>query len=105
MARADNQATLPTVFLGPVMPEKNEINRVTGYSVLLVQAHGAVTKLGYADRPTARQERRNLLKAKNVYPVPTARLLAAIVHALQQVSPGDTSHPPGAQSDNPGERN
>ena len=93
------------VFLGPVMPEKNEINRVTGYSVLLVQAHGAVTKLGYADRPTARLERRNLQKAENVYPVPTARLLAAIVHALQQVSPGDTSHPPGEQSDDPGDRN
>ena len=74
------------VFLGPVMPEKNEINRVTGYSVLLVQAHGAVTKLGYADRPTA-------------------RLLAAIVHALQQVSPGDTGQRPGAQSDDPGDRN
>ena len=98
-------ASLPIVFLGPVMPEKNEVNRVTGYSVLLVQAHGAVTKLGYADRPTARQERQNLLKAKNVYPVPTARLLAAIVHALQQGSPGDESPAPGERSDDPGDRN
>ena len=95
----------PVVFLGPVLPETNEVNRVTGYSVLLVQAPGVVTRLGYADKATARQERQNLLKAKNVYPVPTARLLAAIVHALQQGSPGDTSHPPGAQGDNPGERN
>ena len=95
----------PVIFLGPVLPEKNEVNRVTGYSVLLVQAPGEVTKLGYADKATARQERRNLLKAKNVYPVPTARLLAAIVHALQQGSPGDESPAPGERSDDPGDRN
>jgi hypothetical protein len=105
MAPAEPQAELPILFLGPVMPDKNEVNRVTGYSVLLVQAHGAVTKLGYADRATARQERRNLLKAKNVYPVPTARLLAAIAHALQQVSPKDTGHGPGERKDDRRDRN
>ena len=95
----------PVVFLGPVLPEKNEVNRVTGYSVLLVQAKGVVTKLGYADKATARQERRNLLKAKNAYPVPTARLLAAIVHALQQGSPKDTSGTPRDEGDDPRDRN
>ena len=94
-----------TVFLGPVMPDKNEVNRVTGYSVLLVQSHGAVTKLGYADKATARQERQNLLKAKNVYPVPTARLLAAIVHALEEASLGDKLKSPRECQDDRGDPN
>ncbi len=62
-----------------------------------------ITTLGdcgeYAERTTVRKERQNLLKAKNVYPVPTARLLAAIAHALQQVSPEDTGHGPRGRKD------
>ena len=42
---------------------------------------------------------------RNGYPVSTARLLAAIVHALQRVLPEDTGQSPEERSDDPGDRN
>ena len=96
-------AVVAPAFLGPVMPVKSETNRVIGCRLMFVQGDGQTTQFSYEDVATARKERQKLLKASNVFPVPTVRLLTAISRAMRLAYLKDKMGCPGVVRDDRGD--
>lgn len=88
-------APAPKTFIGPVMVEKRA-GTITSINFHVLQSTSGMIKLEYPSKADATAARKQLLKSRHTYRVPSNALLQAIQEALSEASQ-QALHTPGEE--------